>query len=162
MDYYIFFVKVPNIDEGTKIANILVESRLVACVNIIQKIFSIYRWKGQIEEEKEIIIIAKTTDENVRKICEFLEINFEPEMVNYFYFEHHPLGGNTGTLSLIPKAQQKDNSSIIKLTNRNEYYYSKHPLNIKLDLRWKRELKSEYLQLFESLVGELNNDFRMD
>lgn len=106
--------------------------------------------------------LASKTDENVRKICEFLEINFEPEMVNYFYFEHHPLGGNTGTLSLIPKAQQKDNSSIIKLTNRNEYYYSKHPLNIKLDLRWKRELKSEYLQLFESLVGELNNDFRMD
>jgi hypothetical protein len=106
--------------------------------------------------------LASKADENVRKICEFLKINFEPEMVNYFYFEHHPLGGNTGTLSLIPKAQQKEDSSLIKLTNRNEYYYSTHPLNIKLDLRWKRELKSEYLHLFESLVGELNNDFRMD
>lgn len=106
--------------------------------------------------------LASKTDENVRKICEFLEISFEPDMVNYFYFEHHPLGGNTGTLSLIPKAQQKEESSLIKLTNRNDYYYSKHPLNIKLDLRWKQELKSEYLHLFESLAGELNNDFRMD
>jgi len=35
MDYYIFLVTVPNIDEGKKIANILVESRLAACVNII-------------------------------------------------------------------------------------------------------------------------------
>jgi len=64
MDYYIFLVTVPNIDEGKKIANILVESRLAACVNIIQNIFSIYRWKGNIERENEILLIIKTTEKN--------------------------------------------------------------------------------------------------
>ncbi|MBY9010478.1 MAG: divalent-cation tolerance protein CutA [Candidatus Lokiarchaeota archaeon] len=64
MDYYIFLVTVPNIEEGKKIANILVENRLVACVNIIQNVFSIYRWKGNIERENEVLLIIKTTERN--------------------------------------------------------------------------------------------------
>lgn len=64
MDYYIFLVTVPNIEEGKKIANILVESRLAACVNIIQNVFSIYRWKGNIERETELLLIIKTTEKN--------------------------------------------------------------------------------------------------
>jgi len=64
MDYYIFLVTVPNMDEGKKIANILVECRLAACVNIIQNVFSIYRWKGNIERKNEILLIIKTTEKN--------------------------------------------------------------------------------------------------
>ncbi|MBY9019430.1 MAG: divalent-cation tolerance protein CutA [Candidatus Lokiarchaeota archaeon] len=86
MDYYIFFVKVPNIDEGTKIANILVESRLVACVNIIQKIFSIYRWKGSIEKENELLLIIKTTEHNcdllIQKVREIHSYS-NPECVGF-------------------------------------------------------------------------------
>ena len=63
MDYYIFLVTVPNIEEGKKIANILVESKLAACVNIIQNVISIYRWKGNIERENEMLLIIKTTEE---------------------------------------------------------------------------------------------------
>ena len=62
MEYYIFFVTVPNIEEGKKIANILVESKLAACVNIIQNVISIYRWKGNIERENEMLLIIKTTE----------------------------------------------------------------------------------------------------
>ena len=62
MDYYIFLVTVPNIEEGKKIANILVESKLAACVNIIQNVISIYRWKGNIERENEMLLIIKTTE----------------------------------------------------------------------------------------------------
>jgi periplasmic divalent cation tolerance protein len=63
MEYYIFFVSVPNIEEASDIANILVESRIAACVNIIQNITSIYRWKGNIETENEVLLIIKTTEE---------------------------------------------------------------------------------------------------
>jgi len=62
MEYYIFFVTVPNIEEGKNIANILVESKLAACVNIIQNVISIYRWKGNIERENEMLLIIKTTE----------------------------------------------------------------------------------------------------
>ena len=63
MSQYIFLVTVPTIEEGKKIARILVENKLAACVNIIQNIFSIYKWKGNIEEDNEHILLIKTTEE---------------------------------------------------------------------------------------------------
>jgi periplasmic divalent cation tolerance protein len=53
--------------EAQKIARALLEEKLVACVNIIPKMESIYRWKGKIEEASECILIAKTTEKNVEK-----------------------------------------------------------------------------------------------
>ena len=70
MNYFIFLVTVPNIEEGQKIAKILVETKLAACVNIIQNIISIYRWKGKIEEDNEHLLLIKTTEENNTKIIQ--------------------------------------------------------------------------------------------
>ncbi|MFX0038960.1 MAG: divalent-cation tolerance protein CutA [Promethearchaeota archaeon] len=70
MNHYIFLVTVPNIEEGKKIANILVESKLAACVNIIHNILSIYRWKGKIEEGNEYLLLIKTIEENNERIIQ--------------------------------------------------------------------------------------------
>ena len=70
LNYYLFLVTVPNIEEGQKIAKILVETKLAACVNIIQNIISIYRWKGKIEEDNEHLLLIKTTEENSTKIIQ--------------------------------------------------------------------------------------------
>jgi len=64
MNHYIFLVTVPNIEEGKKIAKVLVQSRLAACVNIIHNILSIYRWKGEIEEDSECLLFIKTIEDN--------------------------------------------------------------------------------------------------
>ncbi len=42
------------------IASKLVEDRLCACVNIVHNVTSIYRWKGEIHNDKEAILIIKT------------------------------------------------------------------------------------------------------
>jgi periplasmic divalent cation tolerance protein len=50
----------PSEEEATKIATTLVDARLAACVNIVPKIKSIYRWKEKVEEAEEILLLIKT------------------------------------------------------------------------------------------------------
>ena len=66
----VIYSTIDDIKQAQKIANVLVEEKLVACVNIIPNIISIYRWKGKIENDDECIIIAKTTDSNVKKVIQ--------------------------------------------------------------------------------------------
>jgi len=49
--------------EADVIAQHLINKKLIACANIFP-IKSIYRWKGEIAAEKEVVMIAKTTDRN--------------------------------------------------------------------------------------------------
>jgi periplasmic divalent cation tolerance protein len=62
-DKVVIFVTAASPDEGKKIARHLVESRLAACVNISQSMESVYRWQGQIAEERELLLIIKSTRE---------------------------------------------------------------------------------------------------
>jgi periplasmic divalent cation tolerance protein len=48
-------------DEARKIARYLVERRLAACVNIVPRVASIYRWQGKVEEAHEWLLVVKTT-----------------------------------------------------------------------------------------------------
>jgi len=46
--------------EAHKIAHILIKRRLAACVNIVPRVQSIYRWKGEIESAQEWLLLIKT------------------------------------------------------------------------------------------------------
>jgi periplasmic divalent cation tolerance protein len=48
-------------EEAAKIARHLVEHGLAACVNIVPRVTSIYRWKDKVEEAREWLLIIKTT-----------------------------------------------------------------------------------------------------
>ena len=49
-------------DRGTaeRLAQELVERRLAACVNVLAECTSVYRWKGAVENAKEIPVLIKT------------------------------------------------------------------------------------------------------
>ena len=68
MDFAIILTTVSTEEEGQSIANILVEKDLAACVNIIPKISSVYRWEGQIQSEPEVLLFIKTTKDLETKV----------------------------------------------------------------------------------------------
>jgi periplasmic divalent cation tolerance protein len=50
----------PDKESAEKIARLLVESRLAACVNILPNLTSVYSWQGQIETADEHLLIIKS------------------------------------------------------------------------------------------------------
>ena len=51
-------------EEAARLADVLVNARLAACVQILPEMESVYHWKGVVERAPEILLLAKTTAEN--------------------------------------------------------------------------------------------------
>jgi periplasmic divalent cation tolerance protein len=62
-DHRIVFTTAGSEDEAGKIAHHLVEHQLAACVNIVPRIQSIYRWQGKVESSEEWLLMIKTSVE---------------------------------------------------------------------------------------------------
>lgn len=58
--FIVVFVTVPNRAEAKKLAKLLLEKKLAACVSIVPKIESHYWWKGKLEKASELLLIIKT------------------------------------------------------------------------------------------------------
>ena len=51
---------VPDEATGERIARALLDEALVACVNIVPGLRSLYRWQGKLEDERELLLVIKT------------------------------------------------------------------------------------------------------
>ena len=58
--YLVVFITTSSYEEARKIADALVSRRKAACVNIVPKVNSLFRWKGKIEEAEESLMVVKT------------------------------------------------------------------------------------------------------
>jgi periplasmic divalent cation tolerance protein len=56
--------------QARAIGRALVEERLAACVNILDGMNSFYFWEGNLCDERETVIIAKTTDARLPRLVE--------------------------------------------------------------------------------------------
>ncbi len=54
------------------IAAALVERELVACVNIVAAVQSVYRWKGAVEQDEESLLVIKTTSDAIAALDDAL------------------------------------------------------------------------------------------
>jgi len=59
-----------NPHEATRLARTLVEERLAACVTIVPRVESIYRWEGAIETGTETLLLLKTASAQVDALRE--------------------------------------------------------------------------------------------
>jgi periplasmic divalent cation tolerance protein len=65
-------VAAPDGETAARLARLLVEQRLAACVQIIDPIHSVYRWQGEVKEEKEVLLLAKSAMDLMPRIDELL------------------------------------------------------------------------------------------
>jgi hypothetical protein len=104
--------------------------------------------------------LASSPYDTAKKICDFIDIEFESEMIEYWKFKHYDISGNNGTYSLIDKYKG------LSLSDQDDYpgkdYFESLGLCIKLDLRWKNEFSREKLETFNRISGNLNRPYEWD
>ncbi len=59
-EFSVVWVTCANSDEAERIASGLVSDRVCACVNILPKVRSVYRWEGKIEKANEVMLVIKS------------------------------------------------------------------------------------------------------
>jgi len=64
----IVFMTAANAEEASRIAELLVRRKLAACVQILPEMKSIYVWKGEVQREREVLLLAKTTRANFERL----------------------------------------------------------------------------------------------
>ena len=69
MKAYVVLITAPADGEAAaKLARALVEERLAACVNRVPGLVSTYWWQGEIEEGREELLIAKTSEDRLEAL----------------------------------------------------------------------------------------------
>ncbi len=61
MTAYLIFTSVPSRAVATRISKELVLKKLAGCVHIAPQGTSIYRWKGKLEQARELVLTIKTS-----------------------------------------------------------------------------------------------------
>ena len=74
----VVLITAPSADVAEGISNTLLDRELAACANIVPSIRSIYKWKGEVHNDEEVLIIIKTRHEL-----------FDDAFINAVK-EHHP------------------------------------------------------------------------
>ena len=67
--YLVVLITVP-VDRGEELADFIVENKLGACVNLVPEVRSTYWWKGNVERDREALLVVKTSAGKFRELKE--------------------------------------------------------------------------------------------
>ena len=59
-EFIVILITASSAEEGEKIASSLVENHMVACINIVPSVKSLFFWEGKTAQESEVLLIAKS------------------------------------------------------------------------------------------------------
>ncbi len=131
-------------------------------------------WRAQIEATEALVReagerairvryeeLATAPERTIAAVCAALGLGYDPAMLRYEATPQHPLGGNTGTQSVVARAHGVD-SGFAAVPERSKGYYGGLGGGFRLDLRWRTELDPELRRVFEERAGELNEPYRWE
>lgn len=67
-EHIVVFCTVGQAQDASALALALVERRLVACVNVLSGVTSIYRWRGKVERDEERLLVMKTRADHFEEL----------------------------------------------------------------------------------------------
>jgi periplasmic divalent cation tolerance protein len=70
----------PDVVAARKLARLLVEQRLAACVNVLAQCSSVYRWQGKIETATEVPVLIKTVASRYARVEAAIRANHPYEL----------------------------------------------------------------------------------
>jgi periplasmic divalent cation tolerance protein len=85
-DLIVVVTSVGTEEQALDVAHALVRSRRAACVNILPNVHSVYRWKGRVCNDGEMLLIVKTREcqfEAVRETIQRVNTYELPEVLGY-------------------------------------------------------------------------------
>ncbi len=65
--YCLVYITAKDEEEASRIGKALVSEKLAACVNL-HPIKSIFRWQGEVSQEDEVVLLAKTRAELANEV----------------------------------------------------------------------------------------------
>ena len=85
MAFCVCLITAPAGEPAQKLARLIVEAKLAACVNLVPGLQSTYWWEGQVKEDAESLLIAKTDKLKVKALVSFVKANHSysvPEVIS--------------------------------------------------------------------------------
>ena len=69
INYIVILVTAKDKKEASRIAQGLLEAKLIACANIIGGVQSLFWWDGKIDSSKEVLLVLKTKKSLFKKVA---------------------------------------------------------------------------------------------
>ena len=64
----LFYITAESMEEAQRIAQVLVEEQLAACVNVIPRLVSFFFWEGEVQSEEEVLVLGKTKSDLIDEL----------------------------------------------------------------------------------------------
>ena len=90
--FRVVLVTVPK-DKAEELSQKIVVSGLAACINIVDNIKSVYKWKGELKSETESLLIIKTANKKVENLIKSVKKDHPyeiPEIISMTISEGNP------------------------------------------------------------------------
>lgn len=102
---------------------------------------------------------ATQPEDTLQQLCNWLSLDSQPEIMNYWQHEHHTVSGNTGTHALIKKYQEAEHEKTSLAAQAKAHDEAQKKFRISLDQRWRTKLSDEQIAAFYKRTNGLNRSY---